>query len=80
MEERHFILYQNKHINYQGGQAEVIKTLSVEEVMSDGKRKTVYSDILFHNESNSPVMRSIVQKVVPKQSERRVWHIERRAA
>lgn len=80
MEERHFILYQNKHTNYQGGHAEVIKNLRVEEVMADGKRKTVYSEILFHNESISPVMRSIFQKVVSKQAKRQVWHAERRVA
>ena len=39
MEERHFILYQNEHTDYQGGQTEVMKSLRVEEVMADGETK-----------------------------------------
>lgn len=80
MEERHFILYQNEHKEYQGEQAEVIRTLRVEEVMADGERKTVYSDIHFYNESIPPVMRELVNKVIPKKPERRVRRFGRRAA
>lgn len=80
MEERQFILYQNEHTDHRDGQTEVIKTLRVEEILADGKRKTVYSDIHFHNESIPPVMRSVFQKVASKQAEHRVRRIERRAA
>ncbi len=80
MEERHFILYQNEHTDYQGGQTEVMKSLRVEEVMADGKRKIVYSDNHFHNESIPPVMRSVFQKVVSKHAKCRVWRIGRRTA
>ncbi len=80
MEERHFILYQNEHTEHQGEQTEVIQTLRVEEIMADGNRKTVYSDIHLHNESVPPVIRSVFKRLIPKQTERRVWRSGRRAA
>ncbi len=76
MEERHFILYQNEH----NEQSEVMKTRRVEEVMADGKRRIVYSDIHFHNEKLSPTMCRIFKSIFPKQSKSRVWRTGKKVA
>lgn len=80
MEERHFVLYWNEHTDERKDRNEVIKTFRAEEILADGKRKTVYSDICFQTNDISPALHSVFKRVVPKQSKRRVWRAGRRAA
>lgn len=80
MLERHFVIYKNEHTEKRHGQNEMIQTMRVEEIMADGKRKTVYSDIRLYNGSIPPELCSVFKKVVPKKSERRGWRSGRRAA
>ena len=80
MLEQHFIIYRNEHTESRNGQSEVLQTIRVEEIMTDGKRKTVYTNIRFHNDSFPPVMRTLVNKLNLQKTERRVRRFGRRAA
>lgn len=80
MQKRHFIIYRNEHTESQNGQSEVVQTVRVEEILADGKRKTVYSNVHFYNSDFPPVMREFAEKAVPKKSERRTRRFGRGAA
>lgn len=80
MKEQHFIIYRNEHTESRNGQSEVVRTVRVEEILADGKRKTVYSNVHFYNSEFPLVMCGLADKAVPKTSEGRPRRFGRRAA
>ena len=73
MKKQHFIIYRNEHTESRNGQSEVVRAVRVEEILADGKRRTMYSNVHFYN-SDFP------DKAVPKTTERRPRRFGRRAA
>jgi len=80
MQEQHFIIYRNEHTENRHGKNEVIQTVRVEEILTDGKRQTVYSDIRFYNGNVTPALCGVLKRIVPKKSERRGWRSGKGAA
>lgn len=80
MDERHFILYQDKYTDYQNKAPEVLTAIRVKEILPNGKQKTVYSDIHFCSDSISPSVQKALKSIVSKQAKHRVWSIGRKVA
>lgn len=70
MKKQHFIIYRNEHTESRNGQSEVVRAVRVEEILADGKRRTMYSNVHFYNSDFPPVMRELADKAVPKTTER----------